>query len=268
MSPKRVVVSAGLLALALGAPALASSRVARPEDVRVEEHLGRTLPLEAPFVGSDGRPVRLGELFTGKDPVILILAYERCPLLCGLVHSSAVKAVQGLDWKIGEQFRAVTVSFDPTERPGAAHRKQATLLSQIGRTDQPSVWPFLTGKEAEIEAVTESVGFFTYKDPGTGEYAHPAVLVIVTPQGRISHYLYGVDFTPRDLKFALLEASEGRSGTTLERVLLTCYRYDAATHRYQLAIANLMRVVGLVVLLAVGIFLGKLWRRDRRGGVA
>jgi protein SCO1/2 len=259
----RPLVVATVLVAAV--PALAGpSRVPEPGLVRVEEHLGETLPLDAVFRGGDGRPVRLGDLFKDEKPVILVLAYERCPMLCGLVHSSAVQAIKGIDWKIGEQFRAVTVSFDPTETPEAAHRKQATLLSDIGRPGDPGVWPFLTGTEPAIDALTERVGFFTYRDPTSGELAHPAVLTIVTPKGKISRYLYGVDFAARDLKFALLEASEGRSGTTLERIQLTCYRFDPATHRYQLAIAGAMRVFGLVVLIAVGLFVGGLWLRERR----
>jgi protein SCO1/2 len=246
------------------APAAAGTRVARPDDVKIEEHLGAQVPLGLAFTDTSGGRVTLGEL-TREKPLLLVLAYERCPMLCGLVLHGAADAVRGLEGlRLGEDFRAVTISFDPEEDARAARQKQETLLSQIGSPGRTSLWPFLRGGEAEIAALTGSLGFYYYRDPVSGELAHPAVLVVLSPGGKVSRYLHGVAFTPRDLKLALVEASEGRSGSALDRVLLRCWRYDASTHRYEPAIQSLMRATGATLAVSVAGFLALLWRRERR----
>lgn len=238
--------------------------VARPDDVGVEEHLGATVPLDAAFVDTLGARVRLGGVCDGTRPVLLVLAYEKCPMLCGLVLRGAAKAVKELGWKPGDRFRAVTVSFDPEEGRTSAHSKQLALLDAVGCAGEEARWPFLAGTEREIQSVTTAVGFRSYRDPVSKDIAHPAILVVLTPDGRISRYLYGVDFRAKDLELALLEAGEGKTGSTLERVLLRCYRWDATTHRYQLAVLGVMRATGAVVGVFVLALVGSLLRRERR----
>ncbi len=237
--------------------------VDRPEEVGVDEHLGTSLPLDAVFLDTQGSRVPLGRLCDGKLPVLLVLAYERCPMLCGLVLRGIGKAVKELGWRPGEKFHAVTVSFDPDERAEAAREKQVAFLAAIGVTD-PGSWPFLRGHEGEIRALTDAAGYRYYRDPVSGELAHPAVVLVATPEGRISRYLYGVDFRAKDLGLALLEAGEGKTGSAFERVLIRCYRWDGTTHRYELAVLRVMRATGAVVFVLVTSVLVGLWRRERR----
>jgi protein SCO1/2 len=173
-------------------------------------------------------------------------------------------AVKATGLQLGRDFRAVTVSFDPAERADAAKEKQATLLDLLGRGARADDWPFLHGDRKAIDAITDATGFYYYRDPLSGEFAHLAALIVLTPDGRVSRYLYGVGFTGRDLRLALVEAGQGQTGSAFERILLKCYRFDGTTHRYELAIRNYMRAGGAAIGLAVAIFLAKLWRRERR----
>jgi protein SCO1/2 len=238
--------------------------VDRPESIGVDEHLGTSVPLEARFEDTAGRRVRLGDFADGKLPVLLVLAYSRCPMLCGLVEHGAAKAVKELGWRPGERFRALTVSFDPDESAADARSKQDALLEAIGERGKPEVWRFLRGHEAEIDALTGAAGFKYYRDPASGELAHVAVVLVLTPEGRISRYLYGIDFRAKDLELALLEASEGKSGSALERIILRCYRWDGTTHRYELAVLEVMRATGAMVGVLVLGLVGSLWRKERR----
>lgn len=245
-------------------------QVDRPEAIGVDEHLGASVPRESVFEDTAGNKVRLGDLLDGTRPVLLVLAYERCPKLCGLVLRGAAKAVKGLGWRPGEELRAVTVSFDAEESRDLARAKQATLLEEVGIPGSVEAWPFLVGREPEIRALTDAIGFRYYRDPASGELAHPAVVVVLTPGGRISRYLYGIDFSPRDLKLALVEAGAGKTGSAFERVLLRCYRWDGTTHRYEVAVLGVMRATGAAIGAVVLGLVGALWRRERaaRGGAA
>jgi protein SCO1/2 len=235
---------------------------ARPEDATVDEHLGAPVPLELSFTDTALAERRLGDFFDGRRPVLLVLAYERCPRLCSLVLHGAERAVKALGWRPGERFRALTASFDPEQDALAARARQDALLADLGGTRDG--WAFLTGKDRAIERLTDAIGFRAYRDPTSGEYAHPAVLAVLSPDGRVSRYLYGIDFRPKDLELALLEAGAGKTGTTIERVLLRCYRWDGTTHRYELAILSVMRATGAVIFVVVAAFVTSHWRKERR----
>jgi cytochrome c oxidase subunit 2 len=204
--------------------------------VDIDEHLGAKIPGDLPFSDESGRPVSIGDYFTGDRPVVLILAYFRCPMLCDLVLRGMAGAVKEQPLVLGRDFRALTVSIDPKDRPAQAALKQHNLLQAMNRPDAP--WPFLTGKEQQIQQLAGALGFqYTY-DPKSDQYAHPACAIVLTPDGRISRYLYGADFRPFDLRLALQEASRGRVGGIFDRVLLTCFRYDPATRRYAWAVRS------------------------------
>jgi protein SCO1/2 len=233
--------------------------------VDIEEHLGRTLPLEMSFKDQDGHSVKLGDVLVGDTPTVLVLAYYECPMLCGLVLQGLVEATEKLDWKVGERYRLLTISFDPKDGPHNADLKRRSVLDRLNKSDMP--WPFLVGKEAEIQALTEALGFRYVYDAGAKQFAHPSAAFVITPGGMISRYLYGVQYPVRDLKLALIEAGEGKTGSAFERFILTCFRYNPATRRYGPYVFGFLRTGSLLVAFALGISIYRLRRRERaRGG--
>jgi protein SCO1/2 len=233
-------------------------------EVDIDEHLGAQLDLGLALTDEAGKRVVLGDYFRDGKPVVLTLAYFRCPMLCGLVLHGLVSAFGRFDWRLGEQYRALTVSFDPKDRPNEAAAKQATTMLSLRPPGNARDWPFLVGEPEQIRVLTETLGFRFAYDARTDQYAHPAVAFVVTPDGRVSRYLYGTDFAPRDLRLALLEAGSGKVGTIVDRILLTCYRFDPATRRYGPFIRGFMRVGGGFILLAVTLTVALLFRAERR----
>ena len=237
------------------------------QDVAVVEKLGAALPGEAAFTAEDGSPVRLGEILKAKGrPTVVALVYYSCPMLCGLVLTGLARGMKETGLTLGKDYDAVTVSFDPRDTSKAASERQRVMLQSVGRPDAAKAWRFLTGAEPEIKAVTEAVGFRYAYDEKTKQYAHAAAIVVATPDGRVSRYLYGVEFPAKDLRLALVEASEGRVGTSFDRLLLTCYRYDPASRKYEPYALGFVRVAMLGVLGGLGLMLGVLWRREFRRG--
>jgi protein SCO1/2 len=229
----------------------------------VEEQLGRTVARDAELVGADGRPYRLGDLLAQDKPVLLALVYYECPQLCGLVLGGMVKAMRQSGLELGRDYLAAAVSFDPREGPELASSRQQRYLQAFGRPEAAPWFPFLTGGEAPVAAVLDSVGFRVKRD-AEGQYAHVAALVVLTPEGVVSRYLYGIEYPPRDVRLALVEAAGGRVGTALDRVLLTCYRYDPASRRYEPFVKGFIRVGGLAVAFGLFGLLAVLWRRELR----
>jgi protein SCO1/2 len=269
----RILLAAALAgALAPAAPAQAATAAPPDAGIGVDEHLGAQVPPDLVFSGPDGRPVRLGSLFRGKAPIVLILAYDRCPMLCGLVMKGATDALRSVaspeadgGWPLGDAVRAVNVSFDPQETPAASRRRQATALERAGLpASAAAAWPFLTGSEDAIRALAGAVGFRYRYVPESGDFAHPAAIVVLTPEGRVARYLYGVEYPPRQLRLALAEAAEGRAGSSFDRFLLRCYRYDPALRRYAVPLALYYRIGSGVLLFLVGGLLVRYWRRERR----
>jgi protein SCO1/2 len=236
------------------------------EGADVTEHLGTRVPRDLAFTDAQGQPTTLGALFDGVHPVLLVLAYYECPQLCSLVLDSTTTAMQALapqGWRVGREYRAATISFDAHERVDQAARKQASVLGKLpGAT--AADWPFFVGKDASVQALTQALGFTFLRDPRTGALAHAAVVFVLTPDGTIARYLYGTEVPARDVKLALLEASQGRTGSLGDRVLMRCFQYDPATRRYGLFIARFMQVGGLVIFLVVLAVLGLLVRFERR----
>lgn len=247
-------------------PPAAPGSPAWAETADVVEHLGDRLPPELAFVDSRGQRVALGSLFDGTRPVLLVLAYYECPQLCSLVldgAAHAMRALAGEGWELGRQYRAVAISFDATERTEQAARKQTTVLAGIGGGD-PARWPFLVGGDASVRALTDRLGFRFLRDPATGALAHPAVAFVLTPDGTISRYLYGIDYRPRDVKLALLEASSGKTGSFTDKVVMRCFRYDPATRRYGVFVSRFMELGGALILATVLVMFGAFARVELR----
>jgi protein SCO1/2 len=230
----------------------------------VVEHLNGSVPLDLAFTDQDGRPVRLAQYFDGRRPVILNLQYFRCPMLCGLVLNAMLSGLKELEWTAGEQFRVLTVSFDPLETAELAYQKRQNYLAEYGRPAAAGGWDFLTGQRAPIAALLAATGFPARWDERQQQWLHPAALLVLTPDGRISRYLYGINYSPGTLRLALLEASQGRIGSTADRLLLWCFHYDPAQRGYALAAWRLVRAGGLLTALVLGTFLTLLWRHERR----
>jgi len=241
----------------------AFAQIVRPvtelEGVGVDEHLDQRLPADLKFTDDRGRPVRLGQIFDGVQPVILSLNYTNCPMLCGLKLRGMVAALAEMSLDAGRDFRVVSVSIDPLESPVQARLAKQNYLREYGRGNGDG-WTFLTGQDSQIRALASAVGFQYRYVPERREYAHAAVFMICTPDGRVSRYLYGVRFEPKTVELSLVEASRGQIGSTLDRVLLFCFHYDAATGNYAPAAINLMKAGGAVTVLAVLMSLLP-WRR-------
>lgn len=260
-----------LLLLALATSLLTSPAAAQvntlPRDlaeVGVTEHLGARVPRDVNFITSDRRPVTLGHYFDGRRPVVLNLVYHRCPMLCGMVLNAVIRALSQTQWTVGDQFQAVTISIDPRDTPEVAAQKRRRTLEAYGRAGAENGWHFLTGSDAEVRRVADAVGFRYRFDPREDQYAHAAVTILLTPDGRVARYLYGIDYKPVDVRVGLLEASQGRTINTIERLILYCYHYDPEAQGYVLVARRVMQVGGVITMLALGGLLGTLWWRERR----
>jgi protein SCO1/2 len=264
-----VKLAAVLLASLVAAPALAGEPAPKglDQEVDIEERLGEQLPMDVPLTTSEGDTVRLRDLVKDR-PVILNLVYYRCPVLCGLLTAGMIKAFRQMDWQVGREFDIVTVSLDPNEPIALAAEKKRGFLQALDEQANPTArkgWHFTVATEQVVRMIAGAVGFkFKYVERER-QFAHVAALFVLTPKGAVSRYFYGVEFEPRQLKLGLFEAADGRVGTTFERVLMRCYRYDPASRRYELFVKSYFRIVGLLLLLAVGGMLVYLWRRDLQG---
>lgn len=229
------------------------------DGVNVVEHLDDRLPLDLKFVNERGKAVQLQQLFGGDRPVILSLNYSSCPMLCGLKLRGMVDALSEMALEPGKDYQIVSVSIDPLETPVQATLAKQKYLREFGRGNGEG-WTFLTGREPQIRALADAAGFQYKYIPERREYAHAAVFMICTPDGRLSRYLYGVKFEPKTVQLSLVEASQGRIGTTLDQVLLFCFHYDATAGNYAPTAVSLMKVGAAVTVIAVAIFLFP-WRR-------
>ncbi|MFL6256586.1 MAG: SCO family protein [Pyrinomonadaceae bacterium] len=275
---RRVLTAAGLLLLAAYcAPLSVRAQYAQPpvgpmptsnstevlKKVNIEQRLGNQIPLDLKFRDEAGREVRLAEYFAKGKPVALTLVYYECPMLCNQVLNGAVGAFQGLTFTAGKEFEVVTVSFDPREGPELAAKKKETYLKRYKREGAEAGWHFLTGDKASIDALAESVGFHYTWDEQSQQFAHASAVMVATPQGKLSHYFYGIDYAPRDLKLAFVEASEGKVGSPVDSLLLFCYHYDPVSGRFApvmgvLRAAGVLTVFGVIALI---LFLRRISKR-------
>lgn len=234
------------------------------EGVGVTEHLNEPLPLDAQFTDQTGKQVRLGDYWDGKRPVVFVFAYHSCPVVCSLVLNSVTTSLKQVNWTIGREYQVVTISIDPDESRERSAAKRAALLKDYNRPGAETGWHFLTGDAANIAKVTAGAGYRYRKDENG--YAHPPVLMIAKPNGDLARYLYGLEFPPNDIKLGLLEASEGRSVSTVEQLILYCYHYDPKGGKYVLVATRVMQVGGGITGLIVVLGLTLLWLNERRKG--
>jgi protein SCO1/2 len=237
------------------------------EEVGITEHLDAKLPMDLEFRDEDGLSVTLGSFFDGERPVILTLNYYRCPMLCGLMLNGLVDGLEQMEWTPGQEFEIVTVSINPLETPALAKEKKQNYLKRYGRPSAVTGWHFLTGREPEIDRLAETVGFRFVYDPVEQQYAHAAAIFVCTPDGRVARYLYGIEYPSKRLKLGLLEASEGKIGSTIDRLIMYCYHYDPSSRRYSPVAMNIMRVGGgataSILVVALGMFWFREWRRKK-----
>ena len=216
--------------------------------VGIDQKLNEQVPLDAVFKDEQGREVRLGQFFKGK-PVVIALVYYTCPMLCNQVLNGMLGSFRQVSFNLGEQYEVVTVSFDPKETPDLAAKKKETYIKAYNRASGEAGWHFLTGDEANIKRLTDAVGFRYLWDEQTKQYAHASGIMIATPEGKLARYFYGIDYPPKDVRLALVEASANKIGTPVDQLMLYCYHYDPSTGKYGVVIMNIMRVAGIVTLI-------------------
>lgn len=260
-----------LLAVAMAAPAWgqfgtephvaipANQRPPSLKNVAIEQRLNEQLPLDLVFRDETGKTVKLGDYF-GKTPVVLSLVYYKCPLLCSEVMAGMASALRVVKFEMGKDYQVVTVSFNPQETPEIAAAAKASYVQRYGRPGTAQGWHFLTGQQASIDALTKAAGFEYQYDPRTGQYAHGTAIMIVTPQGKIAQYYYGVEYPPKDLQLGLIQASQGKIGNFVDQVLLYCYHYDPDTGKYGAIISRVLQLAGAATILILGGFMIVMFR--------
>jgi protein SCO1/2 len=242
--------------------AVASAIPAPLREIGFDQHLDQALPLDTPFADERGQTVRLGQYF-GSKPVVLAFVYYSCPMLCTQVLNAMTSTLGVLSLDAGQDFEVVLVGFDPRERPEQAAAKKAEQLQRYKRPGADAGWHFLTGSEGSIKKVASAAGFRYVWDEQTQQFAHPTGIIIVTPDGRPARYLFGIEYGPRDVRFALLEASAGKIGSVADSLLLYCYHYDPMTGRYGLYIMRTLRIAGVATVLLIATFIIVMVRREK-----
>jgi protein SCO1/2 len=276
------ITAAALLTASMAVPAAAQSNVpgVNPSPgmpasqmpgilskVSFEQRLNERLPLDLPFTDEDGRAVRLRDYF-GERPVILAFVYYECPMLCTQVLNGLTRSLTVLTETVGREFDVVAVSFDPRETAVLASGKKKAHLDHYKRPESAHGWHFLTGPETSIKALTDAAGFHFAWDEKTQQFAHPSGIVVATPDGRLARYFFGIEYAPRDVKFALIESSVGKIGSVVDQLLLYCYHYDPSTGSYGFVAMNAVRLGAVVTLVALSGFVLVSLRRERRAAQA
>jgi len=267
------ITAAALAVVFLGLPAGARAQFTDPDQtigvrpellkqVGIDQKLNSAIPLDLTFRDEHGKPVTLAQYF-GSKPVILTLVYYNCPMLCTQVLNGLDRSLEQIPLSIGRDFDVVTVSIDPTEQPPLAEAKQAVYLGMYNRPGSGQGWHFLTGEESQIKQLAAAVGFRYAYDPDSKQYAHASAIMVLTPEGKLSKYFYGVTYPARDMRLGLVDASDGKIGSPVDQVLLFCYHYDPHTGKYGLLISRVIQLGGLATLLIGGIFLIVLFRGER-----
>jgi protein SCO1/2 len=248
-------------------PGMVASAVPAPlREIGFDQHIDQDVPLDTVFRDETGQAVRLGQYF-GARPVLLAFVYYDCPMLCTQVLSGLTNALNTMSLTAGRDFEVVIVSFDPRETPALAAERKAIFVDRYNRPGTDAGWHFLTGDAAAIVRLTTAAGFRYAWDEATQQFAHPSGLVILTPDGRLARYLFGLDYSGRDVRFALVEASEGRVGSAVDAVLLYCYHYDPMKGRYGFIVMRALRIAGAATVLALAAFVFVMVRREKKGHV-
>lgn len=276
--PRTLTLAAAVAAMAIVCPARAEREIghgpALPADqvpaelmqIGIDEHLGETVPSDVSLVDEAGRAVVLGDFIKTGRPVVVNFVYHTCPTLCSFVQNGFAASLREVPWSIGDKFDVLTISIDPRDTPQIAAEKKAKWVGGYGRdaAQTGKGWHFLTGQEAELKRLTQAFGFRYAFDAKQGQYAHSAALFVLTPNGKISRYLYGIEFPKNDVRLALAEAAEGKTISTVDHLLLYCYQYDPNARSYVLVAMRVMRLGALATMLGLAAFLGVFWARERK----
>ncbi len=233
------------------------------DQIGLDQKLNAQIPLELRFKDENGRTVRLGQYF-GERPVLLTLVYYECPMLCTLVLNGTVRAMRTLDFSAGSEFEVVTVSINPKETPDLAAAKKAQYVDSYRRDGADKGWHFLTGEEDQIKQLADAVGYRYAYDTDSQQFAHPSGIILLTPEGRVARYFYGVEYSPRDMRLGMIEAAKEKIGSPVDQVLLFCYHYDPTTGKYSLTILNFLRLAALLTVAGIGLLLFVLIRKGHR----
>jgi protein SCO1/2 len=234
--------------------------------VGIEQRLGESLPLDTKFKAEDGKEITIGEILKSGRPAILALVYYECPMLCNQVLNGLTGALKGISLDPGKDYDVIAISFDAREndKPDLAANKRLSYIERFGRKGTEGGWHFLTGDQAAIDAVTKAAGFKYEWDAKSNQFAHASGVMVVTPDGKLSHYFYGIDYGPKDLKLGLVEAADKRIGSVTDKLLLYCYHYDPATGKYGFAILSGLRLAGIATLIGMGAMGFVFWRRNKK----
>jgi protein SCO1 len=250
------------ITLASAGAALAQERPPVLRDVGFDQRIDQSVPGDIALRDEAGRAVRLSDYY-GRRPLVVALVYYECPMLCTMTLNGLVSAMSAITFDAGQEFEVVTVSFEPRETPELAAAKKAVYLKRYGRPGAAAGWHFLTGEPADIARLTQALGFRYAWDEDRRQYAHPSGIVVLTPDGRIARYLFGIEYAPKDLRFAVVEASQGRVGGLVDQAVLYCYQYDPMTGKYGAAVMRILRAGALLTLGALSTFIFVMWRRER-----
>ena len=260
-----IVIAACLIPAAHGSASSPRNLPKQLQGVGIDQHLNAEIPLDASFTDQDGNPVQLKKYF-GSKPVIFAPVYFTCPMLCNQIMSGLVAGLRPLSLKPGRDFEIVAMSFYPADKTADAKRKRDQYSHNYSSRGGTKGWNFLTGPQASIDQVTKAIGFHYHWDAAHKMFVHASGIMILTPEGRVARYFYGVEYEPKDLKLGLVEASHDRIGSAVDQILLFCYHYDPTTGKYGAVVINLLRIVAAIVLIALTLMLVFFWRRDLRAG--
>lgn len=233
------------------------------KNVGIEQRLNEQVPGQLTFRDESGRPVKLADYF-GNKPLILNLVYYKCPMLCSEVLAGLTSALKPMKLDVGKDFDVLTISFDPRETPKDASESKAEYLKRYGHPGAEEGWHFLTGPQESIDALTKAAGFQYEYNAQTGQFAHTTAIIVLTPEGKIAQYYYGVEFPTRDLRLALVQASQNKIGSVVDQILLYCYHYDASAGKYGLMVTRVLRLAGIATIVILGGFMLIMFRRDAR----
>jgi protein SCO1/2 len=257
-----VLAATSAMAQFLSEPSVKGALPPGLSKVGIDQRLNEQVPLDLHFQDEQGRTVRLGDYFHNGRPVIISLVYYNCPMLCGEVLNGMSTAFKVLKFTPGKEYEVVTLSIDPREKPELAAAKKRSYIEHLDRPGAEAGWHFLTGEQPQIDALADAIGWHYQYDPKIDQFAHAAGIVLVTPLGRISQYYYGVEFSARDMRLGIIEASGNRIGSLADQVLLYCYHYDPRTGKYGAVIYNVVRLAGAATVLILGSFLFIMFRRE------
>jgi protein SCO1 len=234
--------------------------------VGIEQRLGEALPLDAEFKDENGRIVKLGDYFGKGRPVIIALVYYECPMLCNQVLNGLTGSLKGVSFDAGKEFDVIAVSFDAREndKPELAKNKKASYMGRYGRPGTENGWHFLTGSQGSIDAITKAAGFGYEWDEKSSQFAHGSAIMIATPEGKLSRYFYGIDYSPKDLKFGIIESAESKVGSVADELMLYCFHYDPSTGKYGFQILSALRMTAVATVLGMGLMGFVFWRRNKR----